>query len=150
MKNDRSKVFDLIERGARLAVDDGREHEFKKIGMDPDLEKEEAIKRASVIIDCTPKGAGRGNKLDYYEKFSDDVKGFLAQGSEEGFGKKYARGINDIALNSKDQFIQIVSCNTHNMACITKTLALDDNPDNLVEGNYVCTFSYTHLKLPTN
>ena len=138
LKDDRSKVFDLLERGARLSVDKGKEREFKKLGMDPDFETEEAIKRSSVVIDCTPRGIGHSNKLKYYEKFTDDVKGFLAQGSEDGFGKKYARGINDSALNASDQFIQIVSCNTHNMACITKTLTLDENPDNLIEGKYVC------------
>ena len=92
------------------------------------------------------------NKLikNIYEKFSDDVKGFLAQGSEDGFGKKYARGINDAALNPKDQFIQIVSCNTHNMACITKTLALNDNPDNLIEGNYVCIRRANDISQPEN
>ena len=68
LKNDRSKVFDLLERGARLAVDDGKEKEFKKLGMDPDLETEESISRASVIIDCTPKGVGHTNKVNYYEK----------------------------------------------------------------------------------
>ncbi len=138
LKNDRSKVFDLMERGARLAVDEGKEREFKKLGMDPDFETEESIKRASVVIDCTPKGIGRSNKLNYYESFTDNVKGFLAQGSEDGFGKKYAHGINDSALNTKDQFLQIVSCNTHNMSCITKTLALEEDPDNLIEGKYVC------------
>ena len=30
LKNDRSKVFDLLERGARLSVDEGKEKEFKK------------------------------------------------------------------------------------------------------------------------
>ena len=88
LKNDRSKVFDLLERGARLSVDEGKEKEFKKLGMDPDLEKEESICRASVIIDCTPKGVGHTNKVNYYEKFLNNVKGFLAQGSEDGFGKK--------------------------------------------------------------
>ena len=105
LKNDRSKVFDLLQRGARLAVDDGKEKEFKKLGMDPDLETEVSIRRASVIIDCTPKGVGHANKVNYYEKFSNNVKGFLAQGSEDGFGKKYARGINDSALNAEDKFI---------------------------------------------
>ena len=138
LKNDRSKVYDLLKRGARLAVDKGKEHEFKKLGMDPDFEAEESIKRASVVIDCTPRGIGQSNKLNYYERFTDNVRGFLAQGSEDGFGKKYAHGINDIALDTNDQFIQVVSCNTHNMACITKTLALDNNPDNLLEGKYVC------------
>ena len=38
LRNDRSKVIDLLNRGARLAVDYGKENEFKKLGMDPDLE----------------------------------------------------------------------------------------------------------------
>ena len=150
LKNDRSKVFDLLERGARLAVDDGKEKEFKKLGMDPDLETEESIRRASVIIDCTPKGVGHTNKVNYYEKFSNNVKGFLAQGSEDGFGKKYARGINDSALDAKDKFVQIVSCNTHNMACVTKTIALDGNPDNLIEGKYVCIRRANDISQPEN
>lgn len=138
LENDKSKVFDLIKRGGRLSVDQGKEKEFKKLGMDPDFETEESIKRSSVIIDCTPKGIGHINKLNYYEKFKNKVRGFLAQGSEDGFGKKYARGINDNSLSSKDQFIQIVSCNTHNISCITKTLALNNDVNNLIEGKYVC------------
>ena len=36
--------------------------------------------------------------------------GFVAQGSESGFGKRYARGINDNALKiGEDKYIQIVS-----------------------------------------
>ena len=138
LRRDRSKVTDLLRRGARLSVDEGKEQEFKKLGMDPDFETEESIKRASVVIDCTPKGIGHANKAKYYEKFSDTVKGFLAQGSEDGFGKKYARGINDRALNASDKFIQVVSCNTHNVSCLTNTLAVGADPDNLVEGKYVC------------
>lgn len=139
LREDRSKVHDLMNRGAKLAVMDERRDGFKELGMDPSLETEEAINRASVIIDCTPKGFGHQNKSKYYEKFKDG-KGFLAQGSEDGFGKKYARGINDKALvQGDDQFIQIVSCNTHNVSCVTNTLALKNNsPDNLVEGRYVC------------
>ncbi len=58
----------LCKRGAKVRYYDpsGEKNEFKKIGMDPDLEKEEAIKRASVIIDCTPKGPERENKLGYF------------------------------------------------------------------------------------
>ena len=138
LKKDRSKVIDLLNRGARLASDELKEKDFRKLGMDPDFETEQAIKRASVVIDCTPRGIGHENKAKYYEKFSDSVKGFLAQGSEDGFGKKYARGINDSALDPNEKFIQIVSCNTHNMSCITKTLALSEDSDNLIEGKYVC------------
>ena len=138
LRRDRSKVSDLLRRGARLSVDEGKEQEFRKLGIDPDFETEESIKRSTVVIDCTPKGVGHSNKVKYYEKFSDTVKGFLAQGSEDGFGKKYARGINDHALVYSDKFIQIVSCNTHNISCVTNTLAVNEDLDNLVEGKYVC------------
>ena len=67
-------------------------------------------------------------------------RGFIAQGSEDGFGKKYARGINDKALEKgKDQFIQVVSCNTHNLAVLIDTIALGpEKEDNLAESRFVC------------
>ena len=140
LRGDRSKVIDLLKRGARLAVSEDSKDSFKDLGMDPDLETVEAISRASVIIDCTPSGVGHKNKEQYYSKFADKVKGFMAQGSEDGFGIKYARGINDSILKNGDhQFVQIVSCNTHNIACITHTLTLDGyGPENLREGRFVC------------
>ena len=140
LKGDFTKVIDLQKRGAHLAVDKGKIENFRAFGMNPEFETEQAIARASVVIDCTPKGIGHKNKEKYYSKFSNIVKGFLAQGSESDFGKKYALGINDEALNiDDDQFIQVVSCNTHNISCITNTIALDGNSaDNLVEGKYLC------------
>ena len=90
------------------------------------------------MIDCTPKGFGHANKKAFYEKYSDKVKGFLAQGSEDGFGKKYARGINDHVITKEDQFLQIVSCNTHNLACLVNTIALSVAPDNLLSGKFLC------------
>ncbi len=140
LRSDRSKVIDLLKRGARLAVNEDRVDSFKELGMDPELETEEAISRASVVIDCTPSGVGHQNKEKYYQKFADQVKGFMAQGSEDGFGVKYARGINDSVLkNGDNQFVQVVSCNTHNISCITNTIVLDGHgPDNLKEGRYVC------------
>lgn len=138
VKSDYAKVTSLQRRGARLAVDEKKLKDFKLLGMDVDFETEEAIKRASVVIDCTPRGIGHRNKEKYYQKFDDIVKGFLAQGSEHGFGKQYARGINDKALTQDDQFIQVVSCNTHNLSCIVNTLGLDGKNDNLQEGRFVC------------
>ncbi len=148
LKTDSSKIEGLLHRGARLSVDENKFNDFKSINIDPDLETEESIRRASVIIDCTPKGIGHRNKEAYYSKFTDSVKGFMAQGSENGFGKKYARGINDKALAPDDQFIQIVSCNTHNLSCITNTLALHTDPDNLVEGRFVCVRRANDLSQP--
>ncbi len=138
LKSDKSKLIDLLKRGARLAVDIEKKNDFKKFKLDSDLNSEEAIERASVVIDCTPKGVGHNNKVKYYQKFATQVKGFLAQGSEDGFGKKYARGINDSILTKNDKFIQIVSCNTHNISCITKTIAFDNNSSNLKSGNFLC------------
>ena len=138
LSSDQSKVVGLIKRGGRLSVDSNKVDDFKALDLDPDFDTEEAIKRATVVIDCTPRGIGHKNKEKYYHKFMKGGKGFLAQGSESGFGKKYARRINDATLNSDDQFIQIVSCNTHNLCCITQTLALDGDHDNLEEGRFVC------------
>ncbi|MCK4579354.1 MAG: hypothetical protein KAU50_11230 [Candidatus Marinimicrobia bacterium] len=139
LTRDRSKVRDLIRRGARLAVNPDAKDGFKSIGLDPDLATEEAIEKASVVIDCTPKGSGHKNKIDYYNRFRNNTRGFIAQGSEYGFGKMYARGINDDALvQGEDSFIQVVSCNTHNIAGLVQTLALEDSPpENLVAGRFV-------------
>jgi glyceraldehyde-3-phosphate dehydrogenase (NAD(P)) len=137
---DRSKVTEMLRRGAKLAVDDGAHKAFEDLGMQPTLEAVEALRRASVVIDCTPSGVGVQNKAEYYEKFTANTLGFVAQGSEFGFGKPYARGINDAALvRGSDQFLQVVSCNTHNLSILIHTLALaDGGPDNLVEGRFVC------------
>ena len=138
LTKDKPKIENLIKKGARLSVIEDRMDAFKSIGLEPEFTLEEAIARSSVIIDCTPGGSGLANKEKYYNKYTDQVKGFLAQGSENGFGKPYARGINDHVINSDDQFLQIVSCNTHNIACLVNTIALNIAPDNLLEGRFVC------------
>ena len=138
LTSDKPKVQNLIKKGARLSVLEDRMDDFKAIGLEPEFTMEEAIARSSVVIDCTPKGFGHSNKKVFYEKYSDKVKGFLAQGSENNFGKKYARGINDHVITKEDQFLQIVSCNTHNLACLVNTIALSIAPDNLLSGKFVC------------
>ena len=138
LTSDKPKVQNLIKKGARLSVLEDRIDDFKAIGLEPEFTMEEAIARSSVVIDCTPKGFGHSNKKKFYEKYADKVKGFLAQGSENNFGKKYARGINDHVITKEDQFLQIVSCNTHNLACLVNTIALSIAPDNLLSGKFVC------------
>jgi len=152
LKTDRSKVLNLIQRrGAKLAVDADRVQEFKDFGMEPGLTSEEALEQASVVIDCTP--VGNQNKVELYEKHADNTLGFVAQGSEFGFGKMYARGINDSALvPGEDKFLQVVSCNTHNLAVILQTIGFPPkeldykesesppmgDPDNLVSARFLC------------
>jgi len=137
---DRSKVANLIRRGARFVTDSKAFDAFREIGLHPELETHEALDRASVVIDCTPSGVGSQNKVDYYERFKHNTLGFIAQGSEFGFGKPYARGINDAALDrDADQFLQVVSCNTHNVSVLVHAIALaDGGPSNLVNGRFVC------------
>ncbi len=136
---DRSKVENLIKRGAILTTAQNSINGFKEIDLQPKYNTEEAIERASVVIDCTPKGVGHKNKQKYYNNFSDSSLGFIAQGSEFGFGKMYARGINDSSLvQDEDKFIHVVSCNTHNIASIIKTIAFDGNKNNLVSAKFNC------------
>ncbi len=137
---DRPKVLNLIKRGARLAVDEAARKGFRDMGIEPAYEHHEALRQASVVIDCTPSSVGLQNKTQFYEKYRDTTSGFLAQGSEFGFGKMYARGINEKALvKGEDQFIHIVSCNTHKLSVLVDVFALQDGgPENLLEGRFVC------------
>ncbi len=135
---DRPKIKGLTTRGANLAVRNDKVKDFQELGLEPMYGAEEAIKRASVVIDCTPKGTGLMNKEKYYNKYKNKIKGFLAQGSEFGFGKMFAVGINDEAITPKDKFIHIVSCNTHNMAVLIKTLGIENKKNHLKEGRFLC------------
>lgn len=137
---DRSKVLALMKRGAKLAADAENFAAFNELGMTPSYTLEEAFAGASVIIDCTPSGKGIENKNKFYQQYQKSCLGFIAQGSEFGFGKMYAVGINDQALvPKKDQFIQVVSCNTHNLSALIKTLGIDAaGKSRLVDGRFVC------------
>jgi glyceraldehyde-3-phosphate dehydrogenase (NAD(P)) len=138
LPTDLAKVAALAQTGAKLCVDHEQWKNFKQLGMEPCREAQEAIDRADVVIDCTP--VGNKNKEKYYDHFADGRRGFVAQGSEIGFGKMYAQGINDDALDrKKDRFIQVVSCNTHNLAALIDTIALGpEKENNLQEARFVC------------
>jgi glyceraldehyde-3-phosphate dehydrogenase/erythrose-4-phosphate dehydrogenase len=137
---DRSKVTNLLKRGARLACDESARRGFREIGIEPAYDHAEALRQATVVIDCTPSDVGLQNKKEIYEKYAHNTLGFIAQGSEFGFGKMYARGINDSTLKKGvDQYIQVVSCNTHNLAVIIDLIGLrDQGPDQFVEGRFTC------------
>ncbi len=137
LADDRARIQHVMKRGARLATDDGARAEFEKLGHTVSYSAEEALERATVVIDCTPVG----NKMK--EKHYTSLKGprgFLAQGSEFGFGKPYARGINDeVLVSEEDRFIQIVSCNTHNITTLIKTLSKEkDGTYALEHAQFVC------------
>lgn len=123
---DRPKVDQLVRRGALLAADHAHMEAFRKIGTPAAYEADEALRRATVVIDCTPSGVATEHKEKLYKKYANKVRGFIAQGSEFGFGKMYARGINDRVLDPEtDQFLQVVSCNTHNISVLLHCLGAD-------------------------
>ena len=137
LNTEKAKVGDLERRGAILAVDEDRRSTFEELGHAPKYDAAEAIERAKVVIDCTPVG----NQMK--DEFYNDAKGpigFMAQGSEYGFGKMYARGVNDEALvRGEDRFLHIVSCNTHNISVLVKSLAMDpDGTNHLLDGRFLC------------
>ena len=136
LASDRPRIKHLMDRGAKLVTDGESFAAFEGLGHKVSYESREALERATVVIDCTP--AGNDNKRDYQDL--SGPSGFLAQGSEFGFGKPYARGVNDAALDAdEDRFIQIVSCNTHNITTLIKTLC-DDGEDGycLDRAQFVC------------
>jgi glyceraldehyde-3-phosphate dehydrogenase/erythrose-4-phosphate dehydrogenase len=137
---DKTKVINLTRRGARLACDESARQGFRDLGIEAAYEHHEALRQATVVIDCTPSDVGLHNKKEIYEKYADNTLGFIAQGSEFGFGTMYARGISDQVLRrGVDQFIQVVSCNTHNLAVVIDLLALQGGgADNLLEGRFLC------------
>lgn len=133
--DDKATVEHIIGRGAKLVVDEQARPDFERLGHRVSLETEEALDRATVVVDCTP--AGNENKAKYYDRCKGPV-GFLAQGSEFGFGKPYARGINDSVIAADDRFVQVVSCNTHNISVLIKTIASDEEKLALDSGRFVC------------
>ena len=140
LQSDRAKLNHLMARGAKIAVEDDVRKDFEKLGHTVSYSGAEALARAAVVIDCTP--AGNDNKERWYND-ANGPRGFLAQGSEFDFGKPYARGINEeVFVPDSDRFVQIVSCNTHNIVTLIKTLAGNGGNGakqyDLESANFVC------------
>jgi len=127
-----AKVESLIKRGAQLAVNENLIPAFKELGHNVGYDFQTALKMADVVIDCTP--AGNEHKKKHYTKYPGKV--FIAQGSEKDFGVPYAHGINDNIFDKNPNFIQVVSCNTHNIACLINTVTNDHGRE--VKGDFVC------------
>jgi glyceraldehyde-3-phosphate dehydrogenase (NAD(P)) len=134
--DDRAMIASLLHRGARLASDEQATDDFARLGHRVSYTSEEAVERATVVVDCTP--AGNENKVTSYLRVKGP-KGFLAQGSEFGFGTPYALGINDSVQSVDERFVQIVSCNTHNISVLLKTIATDSTGKiSLDHAQFVC------------
>lgn len=141
LKHDRSKVHALQRAGAELVVDAERIKAFRELDITPVMTFEEGIEAARVVIDCTP--VGNRMKQNVYERYATPDRLFIAQGSEFGFGHMYARGINDETLATAlagdgPKFVQVVSCNTHNVSILCRLIGFDDGENVLQEGRFLC------------
>ena len=144
LKDEVAKVNDMCRRGAKLVVkDDDIAEQFQALGHQVSMNFVGALEIAGVVIDCTP--AGNENKELFYSRISDykDMKAgarppvFIAQGSEKGFGMPYAYRINDDAMLAQGpRFIQVVSCNTHNITSLLKVMS--DDFSGIVDADFVC------------
>ena len=133
LSDEKGKVESLIRKGSKLVSTSDALDEFEKLGFKGE-NVENSYENCQVIIDCTP--SGNDNWDNIYSKL-DSKKRFMAQGSEHGFGPFFAWGINNQQLNSNVNKYLIASCNTHNIASIVKSFALDSNR-NLLDGRFVC------------
>lgn len=118
LETDVGNVRWLVQQGARLCVNQEEMSKFERLGVSPSLTLEEGLEECSLVVDCTP--AALENKKNYQNL--RNKKGFIAQGSECGFGLPYAWGINDMALGAADSFIWVVSCNTHAMITVVASV----------------------------
>ena len=134
LSEERGKVEALVRKGAKIVSTSDALSEFHQLGFKETTDVEQAYADSDVIIDCTPSGNDNWDKV--YSSL-DQSKRFMAQGSEHGFGSFFAWGINNEILKEDSNKFLIASCNTHNIASIVKSFALDEERE-LVEGKFVC------------
>lgn len=120
----------LIRRGAKFVTDEESFDAFRKFGLEPAMTRDEALVWADVVIDCTPAALahknGANGEASWFKPHEDGIKGFVAQGSEEGFGIPFALDINNEAVDPNEhQYVQVVSCNTHNLLVLL-SIVMDD------------------------
>ena len=123
LRDEVANVNSLISRGAKLvASNDESMTAFESMGNNVSAQFPSVLDEVNVVVDCTP--VGNHMKTDHYQFAAQSPKSFfIAQGSEKGFGVPYAYKINDEVLREDEdlQFVQVVSCNTHNMASLIDT-----------------------------
>ncbi|MHA2074097.1 MAG: hypothetical protein ACW97X_05730 [Candidatus Hodarchaeales archaeon] len=136
---DRPMMNGLLQKGAHMCCQIEKTNKFREMGIEPTYTFEDALSKATVVVDCSSEGMGVKNRYLFYENVKEDVKAFLAQGSEHGFGLPYGVGLNDEILKRKNlKFLQVVSCNTHNASRVLKDLAFNGQGKNiLTEGRFV-------------
>ncbi|UCE13397.1 MAG: hypothetical protein JSV04_14590 [Candidatus Heimdallarchaeota archaeon] len=136
---DRPMMKGLLAKGAHMCCQIEKMNQFRELEVEPTYTFEDALSKATVVVDCSTEGMGVRNRLLFYDNEKENVRAFLAQGSEHGFGIPFGIGLNDAVLHrDNSQFLQVVSCNTHSASRIIKDLAFDLNGRSILsEGRFV-------------
>lgn len=128
----RAEDVGMIKRfqscGAKICAYEEQISKFVQLGIAPDYDFETALSLADVVIDCTKDDLALKMKEDFYQRYVYMCRGFIAQGGAKGFGIPFAYNINNKALywsGSPHKWIQVVSCNTHNILAVLNTLVSD-------------------------
>ena len=134
--HERAKVESLVRRGAQLCVDRDMREEFVRQGHSPTYDAQEALARARVVIDCTPRA--NTNKAAY--QALKGPAGFIATGGTDfGFGKLYVNGVNDASLTpGEDRFIQVPGGNAHTLTYLIQLFGFDGDMPQLSSARFVC------------
>ena len=125
MTTERAKVNHLLQRGAKLAVDSDKVADFEALGHKVDYEAQRGARA----------GDGRHRLHAGRQREQEDLREALrarAASSRRAASSASAsptRWASTTRRSSpgEDRFLQVVSCNTHNIAALVKTLAEDDD-----------------------
>ena len=124
----------LVRAGARLCASSSSRAEHRALGLEPAADVEDALAAADAVVDCTPAALEQRERYRRLER----PRVFVAQGSEHGFGKPYAWGVNDAAVDpAEDRWLQVMSCNTHGLASLIQALS-GDAPAAVRRARFVC------------
>ena len=128
---ERPQLAALIAAGAEL-TGAGSLTELRAHGLRVRRLADAALAEADIILDC---GRHALRSLATYRDLS--ARRIVAQGSETGFGKPYAWGVNDEAIDDEeDRCVQVVSCNTHAITTLLSGLTRN-HPREILDGRFV-------------
>ena len=95
-------------------TEEGEEYKFLRNGITPVGTIHDLLRKVDLIVDCTPGGVGRENKIKYY--LPNKVKAIFQGGEKEDFTEcSFNAHCNYNSAIGKN-YVRVVSCNTTGMA----------------------------------
>lgn len=101
----------LTSKGVKVCTN-GENRDFQQLGN--------ILPQINYVFEATSNGVGIKHKERYIKL--PNLLGSCAQGSEKNYGKSFMSGVNN-KLIQNEQFVHVVSCNTHGSAALLKLFA---------------------------